>query len=329
MSVKRRREMTRAVFDGIADRLAKNDNTIKGSSIERLRMLAVSESPREAESLLTLIQSVTVEERLLWVAYGWAQWASSGCPVFVLSPGLTASLLLTDAPPDRGFRFPFAGFELILPNDTPIVFDGRRAVVIRVTTIPISRVDGEGFATIAETDAAVCFMPRFTVTLDNDTTLSWNSRMMQESADGSMHGITRHPEINSGATEWEDGDGQREVHILMVNFLQWLESHRADGESSRMPACIESTRPFRSVEPTYIVGADIRLPAPASILRQMGTSGWRLQRRFIVRGHWRNQAVGEGRQLRRRKWIMPFWKGPRDAQEVLERTYRADSVEGT
>lgn len=34
--------------------------------------------------------------------------------------------------------------------------------------------------------------------------------------------------------------------------------------------------------------------------------------RWAVRGHWRQQAVGEGRRQRRPLWIAPFWKGPED-----------------
>lgn len=35
-----------------------------------------------------------------------------------------------------------------------------------------------------------------------------------------------------------------------------------------------------------------------------------LTRRFIVRGHWRMQAHGEGRKQRKALWIKPHWKGP-------------------
>lgn len=38
---------------------------------------------------------------------------------------------------------------------------------------------------------------------------------------------------------------------------------------------------------------------------------------FLVRGHWRRQAHGEGRLLRRRQWIEPFWKGPEEARVLL------------
>ena len=41
-----------------------------------------------------------------------------------------------------------------------------------------------------------------------------------------------------------------------------------------------------------------------------------VDRRFMVRGHWRNQAHGEGMQQRKLMWIQPYWKGPEMAQIV-------------
>ena len=73
---------------------------------------------------------------------------------------------------------------------------------------------------------------------------------------------------------------------------------------------------------TYRVGSEIKIEAPGAILRSLGTAGWKVHSRFMVRGHWRDQVVGEGRQLRRKTWIKPFWKGPQDAQAVLDRNYR-------
>ncbi len=42
--------------------------------------------------------------------------------------------------------------------------------------------------------------------------------------------------------------------------------------------------------------------------------------KHIVRGHFRNQACGAGRQERKRIYIKPHWRGP-DGAEVHERTY--------
>jgi hypothetical protein len=47
--------------------------------------------------------------------------------------------------------------------------------------------------------------------------------------------------------------------------------------------------------------------------------GW-INRRFIVRGHWRNQAFGPGRQDHRVMWIKPFYKGP-DLAEMINRPF--------
>jgi hypothetical protein len=38
---------------------------------------------------------------------------------------------------------------------------------------------------------------------------------------------------------------------------------------------------------------------------------------FLVRGHWREQAHGAARSLRKRIWIEPFWKGPEGARVLL------------
>lgn len=43
---------------------------------------------------------------------------------------------------------------------------------------------------------------------------------------------------------------------------------------------------------------------------------WRLRSRFTVRGHWRNQAYGSRRELRKRIWIQPFWKGPEEGERI-------------
>lgn len=42
---------------------------------------------------------------------------------------------------------------------------------------------------------------------------------------------------------------------------------------------------------------------------------------FLVRGHWREQAHGPSRSLRKHMWIEPFWKGPEESR-VLLRNYQ-------
>lgn len=45
-----------------------------------------------------------------------------------------------------------------------------------------------------------------------------------------------------------------------------------------------------------------------------------VSRRVLVMGHYRNQAHGPGRTLRKLMWIEPFWRGP-DAAEVVNRPH--------
>lgn len=45
---------------------------------------------------------------------------------------------------------------------------------------------------------------------------------------------------------------------------------------------------------------------------------------FLVRGHPRMQVHGEGRALRKKIWVQPFWKGPAEGR-ILLRPHRIDS----
>ena len=49
-------------------------------------------------------------------------------------------------------------------------------------------------------------------------------------------------------------------------------------------------------------------------------TGIRRNVRFLVRGHWRHQAHGPARSLRRLLWIRPFYKGPEMA-DLVNRPY--------
>ena len=107
----------------------------------------------------------------------------------------------------------------------------------------------------------------------------------------------------------------------LLGYLSDLPKPPASSPLSGPRAQIESLRLGK--EMTYRAGADIKLPGPMSVLRTIGTAGWKIHSRFMVIGHPRNQAYGPNHSLRREKWIQPYWKGPTSAQDVLNRTYKA------
>jgi hypothetical protein len=57
----------------------------------------------------------------------------------------------------------------------------------------------------------------------------------------------------------------------------------------------------------------IQLRRLEGVSRGAGETQVEWQHRWMVRGHWRNQAFGTGRSERRRIWIHPFWKGDPNA----------------
>lgn len=85
-------------------------------------------------------------------------------------------------------------------------------------------------------------------------------------------------------------------------------------------------RGYREAPPP---GTVYKITAPVSIdLRETvkeitsGTrKGGKPKVQFVVRGHWRQQPCGPRNTLRKRMWIEPYWKGPRDGVAAI-RAYR-------
>jgi hypothetical protein len=48
---------------------------------------------------------------------------------------------------------------------------------------------------------------------------------------------------------------------------------------------------------------------------------FRIKSRFVVRGHYRNQAHGPNHSLRTTRWIAPFFKGPEEGARLVH-TYK-------
>lgn len=98
-----------------------------------------------------------------------------------------------------------------------------------------------------------------------------------------------------------------------------IKSH-LKAKKARQEARKESELDFvsagESVQPIYIDKRE------AQGVRPDGPGGFvAYAKRFLVRGHWRNQACGEGRMDRRLTWIRPYHKGPEMA-EIVSRPYK-------
>lgn len=72
----------------------------------------------------------------------------------------------------------------------------------------------------------------------------------------------------------------------------------------------------------YELGGDVKIdPRLRAGARAFCVAGsrpqeWELAKRFVVRGHWKQQAYGPGRAERKMIFVEPYWKGPADAPAV-------------
>lgn len=106
----------------------------------------------------------------------------------------------------------------------------------------------------------------------------------------------------------------------MLAALWLLASQERVAETSRVGITNQSARRRYEKEhrarPPLVNVIDVRRPAGEGV-GPAGPRSVEWTRRWMVDGHWRQQAHGPGRTLRRPTYIAPFMKGPADKPLVL------------
>lgn len=108
---------------------------------------------------------------------------------------------------------------------------------------------------------------------------------------------------------------------IVANVVAFLSEHRecvkarASGRRTQSstfevvaPSDVHVTREFRQMVAALSCSLDVRQAKSAL--------------RHVVRGHWRNQRVGEGRQDQRLVWVRPFMRGDTAAGLSVARTVK-------
>lgn len=113
----------------------------------------------------------------------------------------------------------------------------------------------------------------------------------------------------------EQSDAKNMVNIFFNTILYISDPTRDASETEVAGSRKMKIDGKKAVRSNYIF-----LKPPKRYRSLYHGSGKTLDKRFIVRGHWRNQAFGEGMKQRRRRWIYPHWRGP-EMSEVLSRKY--------
>lgn len=243
-------------------------------------------------------------------------WASCGYPDFDITSGLFGSFLLTGvdvADLDRPFRLPFPAFSLTLPQQS--VLDVSRVNIARVT-----HPDGDFNHIEIVTKAG------------HSATSSWHvtesvSKMLEATVGETVKGTVSDPGRFVDLTE---------IIHLIVNVLFYIETIGTQKQQTQIAAddSIElsndvSLETGRGKFHRWTIGRTIKLPQKVIEVGLTNRASWKLETRFMVRGHWRNQAVGANRAYRKPVWVRPYYKGPDDLCDALQRKFSVDTSEDT
>jgi hypothetical protein len=238
------------------------------------------------------------EDGLFWaleLPYFMSSWAHWGFNVFRVTNSLCSMLMLTDI--DRAeVSLPFPAFEIDLPEG-----------VVRSIQEPghfVTRLHVHRRANIGQAES-LWIMVRYSNGHCRPFTRRWEA----------LYAPT--PEENGGTA-----DGNAEANALL-NIVRALGSFLSCRTEVLVDDNARSGMPRRDTAKVFTVGRTVKIPPE---IRRLVTSPensgpvWKLQNRYVVRGHYRWQPVGhripegfEGPSNSKRIWIAPFWKGPEGA----------------
>lgn len=263
-----------------------------------------------------------VSEVAPFIAALW-DWGRAGYPVFSLTPDFFEAMHMTDFgdPSEEPLHLPFHAFVMSFPKSSHFV-NASRFFVYRVPT-----VTGAGDLSTLEVKwqlrqlSVMTADPCFTRWASHFTRkeLTDEASRIDEPLKGDYH---RPPTA-------EELPMLRRARIFLGNVMSYIEGAgplpAEQRKKSAAPAAVERV----AKGPTFDVGRSIRLhpgirAALAAGAGVNAASGFELDKRFLVRGHWKNQPHGPQRSLRKRLWLEPYWKGP-ETVEAMERLFKLDA----
>ena len=141
----------------------------------------------------------------------------------------------------------------------------------------------------------------------------------------------RMPQVRRDVNLWRDVAAFRERDVrgvpqeealLRTMFALWAEPRVCESAPPRVsPLNRVSARVAEAARGVRVV--DVREHDEPERVTSDGARRYRpYDHRFIVSGHWREQPCGPNHGERRRQWIAPYVKGPRDKPLVLKDTVR-------
>lgn len=258
-----------------------------------------------------------------------------GMPRFRLSHGLAAKFALTDcdgiAPEELRLPFPAFMIELPYPNGPVLIDDTEMSQPVdanlvlvdsyRGCSVPFEPVNTQRFEDLVRGLA------------DRKQTTSWDQRhlsMIATSATSTAY-LYSFLEIDKEIIVPEPSPEVSDLKVLtdkdsraitiawriIVNLVLYLKYTASGAASVSSGKTVNHDHGLNSI--VYELGRDVKIErnlrdaARAFCISGKKPEGWTLAKRFIVRGHWKQQVHGPARAERKLIFVEPYWKGPADA----------------
>jgi hypothetical protein len=257
----------------------------------------------------------------------WAKW---GFPVFYLTSDFSDAIIMTDLgeAADEPFKAPFPAFLIGLPNNRAL--NGAHSIFIHRWAAPLffDGLDKGG----KKMDQFRLWCSDSKVEGKEDLAqvyTTWNEKT-------TLKNLFEHTIKEGGVvsqTAWTDNDGLKDelledrvqrAYRIMNNTLLYIESHGLPNSGQKKIGPDVAVEREHATLPRFRIGRPVKLPPNLreALANPDEKMSWKLLRRFGVRGHWKNnQPYGPQHSLRKRIFIEPYWKGPKDMSEALERIY--------
>jgi len=251
--------------------------------------------------------------------HGLLRWANLGMPAFVLDAETAGMLALTDV--DRldleDVHFPFPTFFLILEPGSPVYLTDEKDPV-RSLFVHVYEQEGKRRLSIQaqdihgdQRDLTLAYPTK------NGKVGKWVERVRGQ-----------YKEVAGGAraSGMEHRSEDVVIHAiqtmvrLVVSFAMLFRTEGAEPKPPRLPVNTKRWDQSELPRPQDWVVAKLKMPEAVKRAVKEGTqaAGGIVTARHVVRGHWKPQAYGPGRTLRRVIRIDPYWRGA--GPEALTKT---------
>lgn len=290
--------------------------------------------------MLFALGDETAARDMMMINHTYARWLKFGMSIFRPTPDLFASLVLTDPTnvEPEVVKPPFPTFFVHLPPKTFYssgLLDGTDeelslVMINHVQTVPKEVREGPISLQEARSERHIDLI---NFMMMGPTVFLIDSLPVLGRTDWSMEDwLTR----NQPKKMWMDAE-QDERDLCMrlafrrfyVNFCLYISERGMGVKQKRYTSRSAARRAKKKGAPkkmnpeTWVIGKEVKigkdlLGAAQDYINsgRRSSSGWKIKKRCVVRGHWRNQACGPRWTQTKRVWIEPFWRGPKEGSKV-------------